>query len=324
MSRNILRKIRFDEFVAKIYLPNAKIRKRSWKVDERIARQHLSPVFGDKFLSSITSLDISKWQASLLDHPYAPATCNRILAVLRVILNMAVKYGFLSSSPCADVSSFRLYNQRANFLKIDDAKKIMKELAKSPHPYALALMLLLLTGARKNEILHARWEHVDIKRKIIHVPLSKSGRCRTIYLCDEALSIISELPSYGQSSWLFPGRKKDKPVCDIYRFWNQLRSSLGLQTIRIHDLRHTYASILVNCGHTLYEVQKLLGHAEPKTTMRYAHLSHDSLGQATQTIGRLFFTENKYNEIPYDYCGILRLLAAVPWMSIVRILENAG
>ena len=84
--------------------------------------------------------------------------------------------------------------------------------------------------------------------------------------------------------WVFPGHAPGKPLSDIYLFWNKLRRKLGLQGIRVHDLRHTFASLLVNAGHSLYEVQKLLGHSDPRTTMRYAHLGQSSLLAATQTV----------------------------------------
>ena len=83
----------------------------------------------------------------------------------------------------------------------------------------------------------------------------------------------------------FPGHAPGKPLSDIYIFWNRLRNALGLTDVRIHDLRHTFASFLVNAGHSLYEVQKLLGHSDPRTTMRYAHLGQAALLAAAETVG---------------------------------------
>ena len=126
--------------------------------------------------------------------------------------------------------------------------------------------------------------HIHLERRMLVVPLSKSGKPRYIPLSDEAARIIRAIPRRDDSPWLFPGRKWGRPLSDVYTFWNRIRRKLGLFRVRIHDLRHTFASFLVNAGHSLYEVQKLLGHSDPRTTMRYAHMEQTSLIAATQTI----------------------------------------
>ena len=115
-----------------------------------------------------------------------------------------------------------------------------------------ALRLLLLTGARKSEVLKARWEHVRPNQRLLTVPLSKSGKPRHISLFDEAIAVIRAIPWVPGCPWLFPGHAPDKPLSDIYQFWNKVRRGLGLTDVRIHDLRHTFASLLVNAGHSRY------------------------------------------------------------------------
>ena len=119
------------------------------------------------------------------------------------------------------------------------------------------------------------------------MPLSKSGKPRHIPLSDEAVSVIRSIPHVPGNPWLFPGHAPGKPLSDIYLFWNRIRQKLGLGDVRIHDLRHTFASFLVNTGHSLYEVQKLLGHSDPRTTMRYAHLGQGALLAAVETVSGL-------------------------------------
>ena len=160
----------------------------------------------------------------------------------------------------------------------------MRALEKSDRREAFAIRLLLLTGARKSEVLKARWEHVRLDLRLLIVPLSKSGKPRHIPLSDEAITVIRSIPRQQGLPWLFPGHAPGKPLSDLYLFWNRLRRELGLADVRIHDLRHTFASFLVNAGHSLYEVQKLLGHGDPRTTMRYAHLGQASLVAAAQTV----------------------------------------
>jgi integrase len=276
----------FDAFVENVYLPHVQLRKRSWRVDERIARQYLSPAFGACGLAGMDRCEVEVWLQALSVRGLAPATCNRILAVLKSICALALAHGALppGQSPCAGVPSFKVHTQRERYLAPDEAGRLMRALEESPRPEAVALRLLLLTGARKSEILKARWENVRLDQRLLTVPLSKSNKPRHIPLSDEAAAIIRSIRREPGCPWLFPGHAPDKPLSDIYLFWNELRRKLGLADVRIHDLRHTFASFLVNAGHSLYEVQKLLGHSDPRTTMRYAHLGQASLVAAAQTV----------------------------------------
>ena len=275
-----------DGFVSSVYLPYIRLRKRSWRVDERIARQHLSPVFGARELADIQRHEVEGWLHGLSSGGLAPATCNRILAVFKTICSLAVMRGLLPAgqSPCAGVSPFKIHTQRERYLSRDEARRLMRALEKSDRPEAFAIRLLLLTGARKSEVLKARWEHVRLDLRLLIVPLSKSGKPRHIPLSDEAITVIRSIPRQQGTPWLFPGHAPGKPLSDLYLFWNRLRRSIGLADVRIHDLRHTFASFLVNAGHSLYEVQKLLGHSDPRTTMRYAHLEQASLVAVAETV----------------------------------------
>ena len=202
---------------------------------------------------------------AVLSSGLAPATCNRILAVLKTICSLAELRGVLRAgqSPCTGVSPFKIHTQRERYLTQGEARRLMRELEKSERPEAAAIRLLLLTGARKSEILKTRWEHVRLDLRLLIVPLSKSGKPRHISLLDEAIAVIRAIPCVPGCPWLFPGHAPDKPLSDIYQFWNKVRRGLGLTDVRIHDLRHTFAILLVNAGHSLYEVQKLLGTAIP-------------------------------------------------------------
>ncbi len=276
----------FDAFTFTVYLPHIRHHKRSWHVDERIARQHISAIFGSRPLTDIRREEVEYWLHGLAARGLAPSTCNRILAVFKSICSLAIARGMLPPgfSPCLGVSSFKVHSLRERYLSHDEAKRLIWELEHSSRPEAVVIRLLLLTGARKSEILKARWEHVHLEQHLLTVPLSKSGKPRHITLSDEAVAIIQSLPRKPGCPWLFPGHAQDKPLSDIYVFWNRLRRKLGLEDVRIHDLRHSYASFLVNAGHSLYEVQRLLGHSDPRTTMRYAHLGQASLVEAAQTV----------------------------------------
>lgn len=155
----------------------------------------------------------------------------------------------------------------------------------------------MLTGARKNEALKARWDDIDLEGRVWRIPLSKSGKVRHITLSDEAVRCLQRVgdlnrqllgDTFEQTTFVFPNPKTLKPYCTIFAAWNSARRRAGLGDVRIHDLRHTYASTLVNNGVPLYDVQKLLGHAHIRTTERYSHLRQERLRDSASYAGRTF------------------------------------
>src|SRR5262249_13732715 len=154
-----------------------------------------------------------------------------------------------------------------------------------PYP-AAAIRLLILTGARLREILHLRWEYVDIDRGLLLLPDSKTGK-KAIVLNAPALDVLANLPRVG--SYVIAGQaaghNNEKPRADLNRPWRALAKRAGLQGVRIHDLRHTHASMGAGAGLGLPIIGKLLGHAQPSTTARYAHLDADPLRRASEKIG---------------------------------------
>lgn len=290
-SRTTGNTLSLDDFVFHVYLPHIKVYKRSWRTDARIASRHISSSFGARPLARIRRGKIEDWLRGLRERGFAPASCNRFLAALKTIYTVAENRGFLrpGQSPCRGISGFRASAQKERYLSRHEAERLMRALKDSSHPHAHALQLILLTGARKNEILKARWENMDLERGMLTIPVSKSGSARHIVLSDAALEVIKNLPRT-ESPWLFPGQAKGKAISDVYLFWNSLRRELGLRDVRIHDLRHSFASFLVNTGHTLYEVQKMLGHSDPRTTMRYAHLEQATLRAAAEAVSDVFAT----------------------------------
>lgn len=277
-----------EKFIKDIFLPAIRIRKRSWHVDERIILKYILPAFGHKKASSLSLPDMERWFFDLADRGLSNSSLNRILSVLRNIFSHARHHGLLKNSPDRFLKPFPSRPGLVRFLNCSEAGLLWRELQKHKHRSALALRLILLTGCRKNEILKARWEHIDLERSFLLVPLSKSGRPRHVPLCAEAKKILETLKSQAQSPWLFPGRNGQKPISDIYYFWNKIRKNLNMHNVRIHDLRHTFASLLLAAGHSLYEAQTILGHADSRSTSIYAHLANDSLIQAAGNAAAMF------------------------------------
>jgi integrase len=151
--------------------------------------------------------------------------------------------------------------------------------------------MLILTGARKREVLDARWSEFDRAQRVWRITLSKSGKARFVPLSDAVLTLLAQLQAEHDSwpdaergsEWAFVNPVTGKPYSSIYYTWDHARKLAGLPEVRIHDLRHSFASFLINAGRSIYEVQKILGHTQLKTTQRYSHLSQDTLLAAMNT-----------------------------------------
>jgi integrase len=151
--------------------------------------------------------------------------------------------------------------------------------------------MLILSGARKREVLDAKWADFDLARKAWRIPVTKSGQARHVPLSDGAINVLNSIPRI-DCEWTFANPKTQLPYVSVFCSWNTARKQAGLADVRMHDLRHSFASLLINSGRTLYEVQHILGHSQVKTTQRYAHLSQDTLldasNAATRAVGHLF------------------------------------
>ena len=191
----------------------------------------------------------------------------------------------LASNPASRVPLFHEDNKMENYLDDQQLKQLMTVLTTDDNRAVCQILTYLLsTGARLNEALSAKWENVDIAKRVWIIPASnsKSKRVRSVPLNDSAINIISQLKTESYSH-LFINQQSQKPYTTIHKVWGRLREKAGLKHLRIHDLRHQYASFLVNDGRTLYEVQQILGHSDPSVTQRYAHLSTKALQDAANS-----------------------------------------
>jgi integrase len=149
---------------------------------------------------------------------------------------------------------------------------------------AAAIRLLILTGARLHEILDAKWSYVDVERGALFLPDSKTGK-KTVYLNAGALEVLHNLPRLDDNPYIIPGQKDGQPKVDLHGPWKRVCETASLEGVRLHDLRHTYASIGAGASMGLPIIGKLLGHSKTETTSRYAHLDSDPMHRAVETIG---------------------------------------
>lgn len=297
------------EAVREHYLPHIKhTKKKSWETDETLLRCHVLPCFGHKTLATISQNDIQKLMDKMRQNGkggapkgrsriqqragagYAPGTCNRVRRVLRYLFNLAIDTWKLPGVTHNPAKKIREYDDsgRQTFLNTEEIGRLFDAGKPRPgmqNPHTLLIvMLLVLTGVRRSNALTAEWQEFDESRGLWNLPASKtkSGKPQSIQLPQEVLSLLALLPARGQGVYLFPNPQTGKPYRAIYASWNTMRTQAGLAHVRMHDLRHTFASLLINGGASLFMVQTALGHSDPKVTMRYAHLAEATQRQAIQ------------------------------------------
>jgi integrase len=235
---------------------------------------------------ALTRVQVAALHRSLSAAPYA---ANRLAAIISSLYSWAEASGLVPEghrNPAARLARFK-ESARERFLTGEELARLGDALrtAETLDPAAVAaIRLLVLTGARHREILHARWDYVDFERETIFLPDSKTGK-KPIYLNAAALAVLADLPRLEGNPHVFPGRKDGLPRDGLDRPWSVIRKAAGLDGLRIHDLRHSFASIGAGASLGLPIIGKLLGHTQPATTARYAHLANDPVRQAVETIG---------------------------------------
>ena len=293
-----------SEFIHERYLPFVAGYKRSWECDRGLFKNHIEPHWGKKHLDQITKADlITLFAAHRKTH--APGSCNRLLILLRYMFNLALKWETpgVTKNPTVGFPLMVEDNKLERFLSTAETQELYEHLKQSVNPMLQFIVpMLILTGARKREVLDARWEDFDIERRTWRIHTTKLGRARHVPLSDGALLLLKSVPRFDDCVWVFPNPKTFKPYVSIYHSWHTARSAAGLADVRVHDLRHSFASFLVNAGRTLYEVQHLLGHTQIKTTQRYSHLSQNTLLDAantvTRVVGHLFVPTEPGSDLP--------------------------
>jgi len=280
--------ITFDAFFRDHYLPHAKVHKRTWDKDQERYDLRLKEAFGRNRLDQIRRQEIQSFHAGLRNEGLSPAYADHFIKLLRHALNLAVEWEMLDRNPASRVHLFNADNKVEHYLDAEELERlvrVLKEDGPRHRNVRLIALFLLSTGARLNEALRARWGDIDRGNRVWRIPAlnSKSKRVRSVPLNASAVEVLDRLDTEGSHECLFVNARTGRRYTSIHKVWRQLRAMAGLPHLRIHDLRHQYASFLVNSGRTLYEVQQILGHSDPSVTQRYAHLSRRSLQDAADS-----------------------------------------
>lgn len=278
------------EFGEADYIPKAMQNKLTYKNDIAKLRDHIYPVIGEYLLTDVGNRDIQMLLGSLKEKGLSPATINRVHALLSVFFNLAISYNRLNCSPCANIKKQKENNKKDRFLSPDEIRRILAAAMKDVNASAShAIRALILTGLRREEILKSRYEHLDLEKGSLYLPHTKSGRSRYVVLNDAAIEVFKSVPRIVDSPWIFPGRGTDglKPLNNPTKAWHRILAQAEVERCCLHNCRHSFASMLVNEGASLYQVQQLLGHASSVTTQRYAHLASSTLRNTSQLVAKL-------------------------------------
>ena len=264
-----------------------RIKPRTAKEYRRNLKIFILPALGRFKVTEVTRADVARFHHEFRDTPYQS---NRNLEIVSKMFNLAEMWGLRpdGSNPCRHVKKFK-EEKRERYLSAGELVRLGEVLRKCEEEgletqAAIDLYrLLLLTGCRLAEIQTLKWDYVDFKNAALHLPDSKSGN-KTVHLGPPALKVLAGIERIEGNPWVIPGKLPGAHLQDIQHPWRRIRTRAGLDDVRIHDLRHTFASVAVSGGQGLPMIGKLLGHTQVQTTARYAHLAAEPVKQAADDI----------------------------------------
>ncbi len=278
-------------FYEQYYLPYVKKHIKSYETNISIFKNHLLPEFKNSPMDSISKASIMKLHSDMVQKKHlAPATANKVLIFLSNAYNVAkdLEIQGVQTNPASGVKPYILNNAKERYITKEEANRLLEAINSTEQNIHLKYIIpmLILTGARRGEVLRAKHEDFNLNQLTWTIPTTKNGKKRILPITRQLLELYTSIPK-DNTPYLFASPKTKKPYVTIFQSWNSARMRAGLGDVRMHDLRHSFASALVNNGRSLYEVQTLLGHSTSAMTQRYAHLSNEALMNAASCAGLL-------------------------------------
>lgn len=272
--------------LADMHLADAKLHQKSYTTVAGNMRNHILPRWGKVRLTDIHQRDVAAWLAEKREAGLAPATVEKIRVTFGRSFELGKRWGVPGTdrNPTQGITRKPINNARERFLTPAEAERLKQAVGNSRSPHLKYIVgLCLLTGCRVGELMRAEWRHFDIERQSWLIPTSKTGKPRHVPLAQAAIDLIGTVPRKEGAIYLFPSRHDPKkPVSCITNAWQVARKEAYLSDLRIHDLRHSAASFMINAGVDLFAVGKVLGHASYQSTQRYSHLANDTLLAAVE------------------------------------------
>jgi len=293
---------------------------------KRLFEKEINPVIGKYQINAVTGADINNLH---IKHASRPYQANRMLAVLSSFFSWCERndHRQRKTNPCYGIEKYkehprdpgilteeeleclgtaiRQYDEEHYYLSppSHQKKEVEEQRINRCTPYVTgAIRMIILSGARKNEILHLKWKDIDLRYKFIRLQSSKTGQ-KTIYLSPPMIELLNSIPRMEGNPYVFCGKKQGQPLDNIKDAWGKIRKAAGMEHWRLHDFRHNYASTAVLDGCHLMVVGKILGHKNTKTTERYAHLANTPVQLANDAVSlqiaaSLYAGEKRNSEIP--------------------------
>ncbi|HEY8008758.1 MAG TPA: tyrosine-type recombinase/integrase [Methylocella sp.] len=269
-------------------------RPSSWYSDQSNINRHIKPLLGRIEAKILSETDVVNFVAAITQGVThcdekvgfraraivkgGRGVAARTLAVLSAVYNFGIRKGLIDANPTKNVRPPK-GKAPGRFLTKDEWGRLGKALREyggdaGANIFVDAINLIALTGCRRCEITQLRWSEVDLEAGLLRLEHSKTGP-RAVPLGDQAIRLIAELKHAAKSDWVFPSSRGTGPIVGIQKVWNDIRTRADLPTVRLHDLRHSFASQAINGGASLYLTGAILGHRQSSTTQRYAHLQSD-------------------------------------------------
>ena len=273
---------RFDEEHVAV-----RLKPRTAKEYRRNVQLFIMPALGRLKVADVTRADVARFHHEFRDTPYQS---NRNLEIVSKMFNLAEMWGLRpdGSNPCRHVKKYK-EEKRERYLSADELARLGEVLRQCEQDGIESastinlIRLLMLTGCRLSEIQTLKWEYVDFENRALHLPDSKTG-VKTVHLGPPALKVLIEIERIEGNPWVITGKLENTHLQEPQRPWRRIRKRAGLDDVRIHDLRHTFASVAVSGGQGLPMIGQMLGHTQVQTTARYAHLATEPVKRATDDV----------------------------------------
>lgn len=275
-----------------------KKRPSSSREDMSLINQWIRPELGTLKIADVSYAQIDRLHRKVSEQ--RPYRANRLAALLSKMFALAVKWELRTDNPAKGIERNQ-EEQRERYLSGAEIDRLMASLdSHEDQVQSNVIRLLLLTGARRGEVLRATWDQFDMETGVWVKPSAntKQKKLHRVPLSASVIAILTEIKQGSESKFVFPGPTPDEPLTSITRkFWREVCKAAEIESVRVHDLRHSYASILVNAGHSLPFIGALLGHSQPTTTARYAHLYDDPLRAAAEAVAQVVAPKGDSGEV---------------------------
>ena len=274
-----------NEFWEQYYWPHIKTRLRTFRNIESMWRLRIKPIFGKQRLDDIKVLELERFQTSLIEKRLSGSHVTGHIKLISRMFTLAIQWELITKNPCDKVEYMKFDNQKERFLSAEEQKRFIEVLMLNPQrPVNLLMIFLLVTGVRSGVAKALKWSWINMDKQIITVPpsIAKNKKQNTIFLNTTAMDILKRLAGT-DPTYVFINPMTHLPYNDFKKsFKTALKAAQISDSVRIHDLRHTFCSNLVSSNVSLASVQQLANHACYSTTLRYAKVSQDTLRQACQ------------------------------------------